>query len=117
MIIIKVFVFFIGLFIVGVTLSSAIRTFILPRSARDKISRLVFLFIRRLFNYRVKQENTYLGRDRIMAFSVPISLLALQVVWLVMVMLGYMAMYWAVGVVSWREENAPEPFALKRAPH
>ena len=36
-----------------------------------------------------------------MAFYAPVSLLALPVVWLGLVLIGYMGMFWALGVSSW----------------
>lgn len=94
--------FFLGLAIVAGTLYSAIETFVLPRSANDPLTRLVFLSIRRLFDLRTKRARSYQERDRIMAFYAPITLLALPPVWLVLVLLGYTGMFWALGVPSWR---------------
>ena len=36
-----------------------------------------------------------------MVFYAPVSLLALPVVWLALVLVGYMGMFWALGVSSW----------------
>src|SRR5579859_864247 len=87
-----------GLFIVGATLISAIRTFVLPRSAPDQIVRLVFVLIRRLFDLRTRKTTTYEQRDQIMAMYAPLSLMALPVVWLVLVALGGGLIYWALGI-------------------
>ena len=37
-----------------------------------------------------------------MALYAPITLLLLPAVWLVLVLVGYMGMFWAIGVSSWR---------------
>src|SRR5262249_6052648 len=87
--------FFVGLFVVIVTVLSAIRTFVLPRSAQDVVSRTVFRKMRGLF--RLFLDGSYEQRDRIMAISASISLLILQLVWLSMLVVGYMGMYLAVG--------------------
>ena len=94
----KFVVFVVGAGIVGLVLASATRTFVLPRSARDKITRQVFVMTRRLFNVRLKHAVTYEQRDSIMAFYAPTSLLLLPVVWVSLVLVGYMLMYWATGV-------------------
>jgi hypothetical protein len=42
----------------------------------------------------------YEGRDAVMALYAPVTLLALPAVWLVLVQLGFMAMFWALGARS-----------------
>ncbi|MFL5734124.1 MAG: hypothetical protein ACJ78Q_13105 [Chloroflexia bacterium] len=98
MIVLQVLVFVLGLAVVLGTLLSAVRTFVLPRSARDALSFGLFRFTRFLFGLVTKRANSYAGRDRVMALYAPISLLLLPVIWLVLVMLGYTCMYWAIGV-------------------
>lgn len=100
MIVIRILVFLIGFAIVAFVLLSAIRSFVLPRSAPDKLARITFLSIRFLFNLRLRKVHTYLDRDRIMALFAPISLVALPAVWLIGTLAGYMGMYWAVRDMS-----------------
>ncbi|MBX3083499.1 MAG: hypothetical protein KF716_17840 [Anaerolineae bacterium] len=83
---------------VGLVLASATRTFLLPRSARDKITRQVFVAVRMVFNLKLRKVTTYEERDSIMAVYAPVALLMLPVVWMATVLLGYMLMYWATGV-------------------
>jgi hypothetical protein len=96
-------VFSLGLGIVLGTLFSAIETFVLPRSANDPLTRVVFLTTRLLFNLRLRKANTYFQRDRILALYAPISLLLLPPVWLALVLIGYMCMYRATGTVAWSQ--------------
>jgi hypothetical protein len=79
------------------TLISVIRTFILPRSAPDFLSRMVFLAVHRLFLIRLRWARTYADQDAVLAFFAPVSLLALLPVWYTTVLLGYMLGYWALG--------------------
>lgn len=79
------------------TLVSVIRTFILPRSAPDLLSRLVFLVIHRLFLIRLRWARSYIEKDEVLAFFAPVSLLALLPMWYVTVLLGYLLAYWALG--------------------
>jgi hypothetical protein len=94
----RIAVFMAGAILVYITLMSAIKTFVLPRSVNTLITRVVFGSILRLFTWRQRRMTTYEQRDRHMALFAPIALLALPVVWLVLVLIGYMLMYYAVGV-------------------
>lgn len=100
--IVRVLAFLIGGAIVVGALFSAMETFVLPRSASDWVARRVFLASRRIFNLIMRGASSYYARDRIMALYAPISLLALDAVWLVLVLIGYMGMYWALGARTWR---------------
>jgi hypothetical protein len=96
----RIIVFIVGLGLVFFALRSAIRILVLPRNVSDKIGRFVFVGMRRLFNLRTRNARSYEERDSIMAMYAPVSLLLLPVVWLVIVLLGYMAIYWSIGAGS-----------------
>jgi hypothetical protein len=100
-IIIRIFVFILGAAIVVGTLSTAIRTLVLPRSENVFLSRLVFQIVFRFFCLRLRWTHSYAERDRMMAFFSPVALLLLPVVWLTVVTLGYTGMFWAFGVRPW----------------
>ena len=102
LVILRTLLFLFGLAIVVGTLLSAIRTFVLPRSATALLSTAVFLLMRRIFDLIAWRARTYYERDRIMALYAPISLLVLPAVWLMAVLTGYMCMFRALGVESWR---------------
>lgn len=97
MIVLQVLVFLLGVGIVLETLLSMVRTFVLPRAAPDPISRVVFLAIRRLFNFRLHFAQSYKEKDSVMAYYGPVSVLALLPCWLALIVLGYSAMYWGLG--------------------
>jgi hypothetical protein len=80
------------------TVLSAIRTFVLPRSSRDLVTRVVFTALRQAFQVALWRARSYEAVDRAMALYAPIALLTLPLAWLFMVLLGYAAMFWAVGV-------------------
>jgi hypothetical protein len=101
LLLIRILIFLLGASLVLYTLGSAIRTFVLPRSAADTISFMVFLGIFRIISIGLIPVRSYERKDRVMAFYAPISLLALPVVWLALVLVGYMGMFWALGVSSW----------------
>lgn len=89
-----------GIWIVIITISSAIRTFILPRTAKDKITRLVFRNVRRFFRFWVvfRRAYDYLDRDRINAMYAPVALFALPFCWFLMITFGYTLIYFGLGV-------------------
>jgi hypothetical protein len=82
---------------VAVTLSSAVVTFVLPRAARSQLNRIVFGLLRRIINFLLRFAKTYERRDAVMAFYAPLGLLLLLPTWYCLILLGYAAMYWALG--------------------
>ncbi|MCU0496305.1 MAG: hypothetical protein MUF87_03015 [Anaerolineae bacterium] len=87
-----------GLIIVLGTMTSALRSFVLARSARDAITSLVFRTNRRIFNLWLVRCDTYEDRDRIMAMYAPISLILLPLTWLAFGTIGFTLIYWGLGV-------------------
>lgn len=100
-VLLRVLLFALGASLVVGTVVSAVRTFVLPRSARTLIPVLVFRAIRLLFLLRMKRVQTYEQRDQVMAIYAPLSLLALPVAWLSLTLIGYTAMYRAWSVTPW----------------
>lgn len=87
-----------GVLLVAATLNSAIKTVVLPRGEPVLISGAVFNLIRILFLPFTKGRLSFETRDRALALYAPISLIVLPAVWILLVMLGYTAIFWAVGV-------------------
>ncbi|MEK6222210.1 MAG: hypothetical protein N2D54_08170 [Chloroflexota bacterium] len=79
------------------------RTFVLPRAANDTITRIVFSIVRKLFNLRLRKNQTYERKDRILALYAPVSLLILPPVWLTLTTIAYTFIYWATGIEDWVE--------------
>jgi hypothetical protein len=98
LILLRILAFVLGALLVIRAVSSAIVSFVLPRSAPDRITQVVFRVARRIFDLRNRSSRTYEERDRVMALYAPVSLLTLPAVWLTLVLLGYMAMFWALGL-------------------
>jgi hypothetical protein len=91
-------VFLAGAGLVVATLYSAMRTFVLPRAAPDLFVRAIFISLRLVLSLRLRFARTYEARDRVMALFSPIGLLLMLPGWLLLVCLGYTAMFWAVGI-------------------
>lgn len=94
----KALSFGLGAVLVLFTLSSAVRMLVLPRSDNVLLTRVVFLSIFALFSIRLKRAQSYEERDQVMAFFAPVALLLMPIVWVMLTIIGYSAMYWALGV-------------------
>jgi hypothetical protein len=90
--------FLLGGLTVTYTLLSALRTFVLPRSTGDRLSGAVFRLLGGCFRLVARHIADYPRRDAVLAFLAPVALLALVPTWLLLVALGYAAMFWALGV-------------------
>ncbi len=95
MVAIRILVGAAGGLLIATTLLSTLRTFVLPRSAGSWMTSLVFKAGRRLF--RLVSFGSFHRRDRVLALFVPMTVFALAGVWLVMVIVGYAALFWATG--------------------
>lgn len=98
--VLRLIAFAFGAFLIARTLLSAIRTFILPRSVRDRVSAFYFVSWRKLYTWRANRAKTYEDRDAVMAMFAPISLILIPVYWLSLVGFGYMLIFMALGVDS-----------------
>jgi len=95
---IDVVVFALGALVAARVILSSIRTFILPRAANDTVARIVFRTTRRAFDVVTGPSKPYERRDQLMAYFGPVALVVLPAVWLTLVLIGYAAMFWAIGV-------------------
>jgi hypothetical protein len=96
----RLLAFVAGVAVAAGTIISAVRTFVLPRSAPDTLTRVIFLVVRLFFEVLIKGRTSYHVRDRILALYAPFALLAMPPVWLANILFGYMLMFWAIGVPS-----------------
>src|SRR5256884_8954547 len=101
LLLVRIVVFALGVYLVFRACLSALRTFVLPRSAPDRFNRTTFIVMRQLFELRSKRQQSYLERDKVMELYAPVALIALLVVWLFSINLGYIAMDWAIDAQSW----------------
>ena len=99
-VLLDVLLFAAGALLVAIVLDAAIRTFVLPRGSVVRLTRIVFLGVRGVFDVPLHFAKTYERRDRIMALYAPLSLLILPGVWLVLVLSGYTLMFRAVDVAG-----------------
>jgi fumarate reductase subunit D len=87
-----------GIAVVLLAVRSAIRTFVLPRPARDGLLAFVFVNVRKVFNLVAGPTRPYAVRDRRLAWFAPVGLLLFPVVEVVVIIAGYTLIYWALGL-------------------
>jgi hypothetical protein len=92
-----------GMVLVVLTLSAAIRSFVLPRNEAVRLNVWVFRSIRSVFEAAARLAPTYGKRDTIMAHYAPVALVALPVVWLAIISAGYTVLFWSLGAGTWAE--------------
>lgn len=98
---VHVLAFALGCGLVLTALLSAIRTFVVPRGAApDALTRSAFILTRYAFELPLRRASHH-RREAALAYYAPVTLLALPIVWLACVLLGYAAIYWALGASSW----------------
>jgi hypothetical protein len=87
-----------GIALLLLVLDSALRTIVLPRGESPVTTRAVFVSVRWCFNLIARSMRTYEGRDRVMALYAPVSLFVLPVIWLLMIIVAFTALFHAFGV-------------------
>lgn len=92
----RVLAFAAGAFLVASTVLAAIQSFVLPRNESALLNTWVFRVVRRAFEGMAALGRTYSQRDKVMALYAPVGLVALPIVWLTVVSLGYTAIFWAL---------------------
>ncbi len=97
--IVQVLVALAGVLIIARTVLSAVRTFVVPRGVNDRLTRLAFRSIRKVFDLVAPASKPYPFRDRVLAYYGPIALMMLLPAWwLVLLVVGFGAIFWAMGL-------------------
>lgn len=92
-----------GIVLIVVVVDAAVRTFVLPRGSVVRLTRIVAVAVRRLFDLGLRPARTYRTRDRVMALYAPIVLMGLVVVWLGMLIAGFTLIFEAVEGTGWSD--------------
>ena len=85
------------------SVTSIVRTLVLPRAAQDLLVRWTFLLVRRIFSFIAPLSAPYARLDRVMAMYGPVSLLACMIPWMLTIMFGYSFMFSGLGVTPYFE--------------
>ncbi|MFN2251851.1 MAG: hypothetical protein ACK2UL_08035 [Anaerolineae bacterium] len=87
-----------GAALVLAAVRSALQSFVLARAAPEHITDAVFRVSRAAFRLRESRATTYEDLDRLMALYAPVTLMLIPLAWAACVLLGYMLVFWAMGV-------------------
>jgi hypothetical protein len=104
---VRIIVGVVGAIVVLRTLLSAIRTVVVPRAQKAWLTRFHFVMVLQVFRLFARPSMPFKERDRIMALYAPIGLVLLPAVWLLLIISGFAAIYWAI-----HEETLGESFVL-----
>ena len=91
-----------GLWLVGSVLLSALRTVVVPRGERPKLTALVFLSIRRSLDLPLRRASAH-RREQLLQRYAPVALVLLAATWAVLVIIGFTPLHWALGEMGWLE--------------
>jgi hypothetical protein len=87
-----------GLIVVTWVVRSAVLTVVVPRAEQVWLTRVLFVTLRRPFEMMARRAKSMSAREAIRARYGPTTLMLLPVVWILGVMLGFVPIYWALGV-------------------
>lgn len=91
-----------GLWLVLMTLLSAVRTVVVPRGERPLLTALVFLSVRRTMDPALKRASAH-RREQLLRRYAPLALMALAGTWGLLIIVGFVPLHWALGEISWVE--------------
>lgn len=87
--------FAVGAVIVVATWGSTIRTLVVPRGQSSRLAAFVARrLVRGSFQWVANRSDDYETKDRVLALSAPLSLLAVLIAWLASFLVGYALMIW-----------------------
>ncbi len=98
MVAVRILALAVGISSVAAVVLSAIRTVVLPRSEVIRLSRFLFVPLRRVFDLFAREQRSYEARDRVMAMYGPLGLVLLPGLWAVLVVASFTAINWGLGV-------------------
>jgi hypothetical protein len=91
-----------GLFIVVGTTISVLRNLVVPRRLRSRLRKIVTRVAFVPFRLVADRSADYVHRDRVMAWAAPTALLGLLVTWLLLYLLGYGLLVYAISELPLR---------------
>jgi hypothetical protein len=86
----------VGTWVVGSTFVSAVKTVVLPRGGSNRLTRLVFVSTRYLFEFVGHPKRAFADRDRVLSLWAPMGLLLLPFVWATAMTIGFTGIHYAV---------------------
>ncbi|MEO1063519.1 MAG: hypothetical protein AAFZ07_19050 [Actinomycetota bacterium] len=103
MVAVDVLAFVVGVLIVALTFTSAVRTVVVARSETLLLPRVVLTSVRKITDPVANRTNTWEQRDRVLGYAAPFALVLLALTWIALVTIGFTPMFWAIEDRSWSE--------------
>jgi hypothetical protein len=96
MIVARIAAVVVGLALVVWVLDAAVRNFMVPRPTRVRMTRWISIVVGRVFRVLAPPSRPYAMRDRILALRPPVTLLAYQATWMLLVFVGFTGVFWGL---------------------
>jgi hypothetical protein len=93
--------FLVGLAIVLAVGSSILRTLVVPRGVRSKLSAGVLTATLAVFRFVARRTATYESRDAVLAYAAPSSLIVTLAAWLGLLFVGFACLLFAFSPLDW----------------
>ena len=98
---VSVFWFVVGLAVVLAVGSSILRTLVVPRGVRSKLSAGVLSATLTAFRAVARRTPTYEARDAVLAYAAPVSLILMLMTWLALLFVGFACLLFAFSPLDW----------------
>jgi hypothetical protein len=95
---VRIIVAIAGAAVVLATLASALQTVVVPRAKVTRLTWIHFSWIREAFAAIANPRRSFAARDRVLAVYAPLALVTLPFAWLTLVIGGFAALFWGIGV-------------------
>jgi hypothetical protein len=95
--------FVVGLAIVLAVGSSILRTLVVPRGVRSKLSAMVLSATLGAFRLVARRTSTYEARDAVLAYAAPVSLIVTLMTWLALLFVGFACLLFAFSPLDWSQ--------------
>ncbi|MDA8436226.1 MAG: hypothetical protein M0Z98_09590 [Actinomycetales bacterium] len=93
--------FLVGLAVVLGVGSSILRTLVVPRGVRSKLSAGVLTATLTAFRAVARRTSTYEARDAVLAYAAPVSLIVMLMTWLALLFVGFACLLFAFSPLDW----------------
>jgi len=93
--------FIIGVFLLITATMSIVRTMVIPRMSTSFVYAVILRATDKVFMGIARMARTYNRRDRILAWSGPVGVIAALIVWLLLFLLAYALMIYGISANSW----------------
>jgi hypothetical protein len=100
---VSVFWFLVGLAVVTAVGSSILRTLVVPRGVRSKLSAAVLTATLTAFRAVARRTSSYAARDAVLAYAAPLSLILTLMTWLGLLFVGFACLLFAFSPLDWAQ--------------